>query len=110
MANSDYPGPCPSCTGIDGCSTDVKIAVQNHCKGLEQELDTWKSRMHDTMVAFKNSNSANQVQTRANLNLLQSHIREIDGILGRLEQECPVDLGAVSERDSGCVSPGLLGG
>ncbi len=112
MANLDYPGPCPSCTGNDGCSTEaVRQAVTNHCKGLEQELDVWKNRMSDTMVVLQNSDSANQIQTRANIDLLKSHLREIDGILGRIEQECPVDLkSAVQDRDGACVSPGWLGG
>ncbi len=73
--------------------------------GIEKML-----RMYDTMVAFENSDSTNQVQTRANLNLLQSHLREIDGILGRLEKECPMDLGAAADQEMGCVSPGWLGG
>lgn len=112
MANLDYPGPCPSCSGISGCSMEADtVAVKKHCKGLEQELSTWKTRMYEDMVAFENADPANHTQTRDTLVLLQSHIREIDGILGKLEQECSMDLMDVANaQDTACVSPGWLGG
>ena len=49
MPNMDYPGPCPSCMGIDGCPTDAgkEEAVAHYCKGLEMELNTWKARLYD---------------------------------------------------------------
>ncbi len=126
MANMDYPGPCPSCAAISGCSTDTqrKSAIKDYCTGLEMELNAWKARMYDTMIQFENASPDNQIKAKESMTMLKSLMLEIAGVLEKLELECPADLSG-TETELGAkfssmreyysqalaaFSPGWLGG
>lgn len=89
MPNMDYPGPCPSCTGIDGCPSEAgkQEAVAHYCKGLEMELNTWKARLYDVLVSDKSGDLADQI------NLIKSTVKELDSIAAQMQQTCPASLG-----------------
>ena len=90
MANMDYPGPCPSCMGIDGCPTDAgkQEAVAHYCKGLEMELNTWKARLYDVLA------SDNQTGDLADtMNLIKSTVKELEAISDEMMATCPSSLG-----------------
>lgn len=126
MANMDYPGPCPSCAAISGCSTENqrKNAVKDYCTGLQMELNAWKARLYDTMIQFESASPDDQVQANESMVMLKSLMHEISGILEKLELECPADLTGIeselgakfsSMRDYygkalAAFSPGWLGG
>jgi len=88
MPNMDYPGPCPSCTGIDGCRTDTgkQEAVAHYCKGLEMELNTWKARLYDVLVADTGNDVADTIT------LIKSTVKELDAIATEMQQTCPTSL------------------
>lgn len=88
MPNMDYPGPCPSCMGIDGCPTDTgkAEAVAHYCKGLEMELNTWKARLYDVLASDK---SDDLVDT---MNLIKSTVKELEAIASEMQQTCPSSL------------------
>ncbi|MGE4294021.1 MAG: hypothetical protein AB7E32_17675 [Desulfovibrio sp.] len=94
MANMDYPGPCPSCGGIDGCGSGVskQAAVAHYCKGLEMELNAWKARLYDVLVDVGNLDSRDQEKLADTLNLIKSTVKEIEAVRGQMLELCPVSL------------------
>ncbi len=120
MANMDYPGPCPSCLGIDGCSTEdgKKKAVKNYCKGLEMELNSWKARLYDVLADDKASALKDQII------MMKSIMRELDAVVEQMQEICPVSLGEEEKMITGkledlrvhytkaleVISPGWFGG
>lgn len=88
MPNMDYPGPCPSCTGIDGCPTETgkQEAVAHYCKGLEMELNMWKARLYDVLVADADNMGAQ-------LTMIKSTVRELEAIANEMQGVCPSSLG-----------------
>ncbi|WP_316899081.1 hypothetical protein [Pseudodesulfovibrio indicus] len=94
MPNMDYPGPCPSCMGIDGCPTDAgkAEAVAHYCKGLEMELNSWKARLYDVLASDKSGNVADEII------LIKSLVKEIEVIAKDMEAVCPTSLGAQEKR------------
>lgn len=88
MPNMDYPGPCPSCIGIDGCSTEAakQEAVAHYCKGLEMELNAWKARLYDVLVADNGNLGATVIQ-------LKSTMRELEAVVSQMKDVCPSSLG-----------------
>lgn len=95
MANMDYPGPCPSCGGIDGCSAGVskEEAIAHYCKGLEMELNAWKARLYDVLVEVGTMSAKDQEKLADTLNLIKSTVKEIEGIKGQMLEICPTSLG-----------------
>ncbi|MFH1915363.1 MAG: hypothetical protein ABIK45_13955 [Pseudomonadota bacterium] len=89
MPNMDYPGPCPSCMGIDGCADEAgkQAAVANYCKGLEMEINSWKTRLYDILVAEPTGDMTDTV------NLLKSTMRELEAVAEQMQQTCPTSLG-----------------
>jgi len=89
MANMDYPGPCPSCMGIDGCPTEAgkQEAVAHYCKGLEMELNASKARLYDVLASDQSSSLGDEV------NLIKSTVREIELIVEEMQGTCPSSLG-----------------
>jgi len=88
MPNMDYPGPCPSCMGIDGCPTEAgkQEAVIHYCKGLEMELNTWKSRLYDVLASDKSGDLADEII------LIKSTVKEIEAIAEQMQGTCPSSL------------------
>lgn len=88
MPNMDYPGPCPSCMGIDGCPTEEgkQEAVAHYCKGLEMELNTWKARLYDVLASDKNVDIADT------LILIKSTVKELEAISNEMLQTCPTSM------------------
>jgi len=88
MANMDYPGPCPSCIGIDGCATEEgkQQAVKHYCKGLEMELNSWKARLYDVLTNEKAGELGDTVT------LLKSTMKELEAVASKLEETCPSSL------------------
>ncbi|CCH47520.1 hypothetical protein [Pseudodesulfovibrio piezophilus] len=89
MPNMDYPGPCPSCMGIDGCPTEAgkQEAVAHYCKGLEMELNTWKARLYDILAADQGDDIADTVI------LIKSTVKELEVIANEMQQICPTNMG-----------------
>ena len=89
MPNMDYPGPCPSCMGIDGCPTDAgkAEAVAHYCKGLEMELNTWKARLYDVLASDKGNDIKDTVT------LIKSTVKELEAIVAQMQDACPASLG-----------------
>lgn len=126
MANMDYPGPCPSCGGIDGCSAgkSKEEAVAHYCKGLEMELNSWKARLYDVLAVFGDMNAKDQDKLNDTLILLKSTIKELEAVKGQMMEICPTSLaGKESEIGSKLeklrvnytkalqvISPGWFGG
>ncbi len=94
MANMDYPGPCPSCTGIDGCSTEAakQEAVRHYCKGLEMELNSWKARIYDVLTY---DNPAGLGDT---LTLLKSTMKELESVAAQMQETCPASMSAEEKK------------
>jgi hypothetical protein len=124
MPNMDYPGPCQSCSAIEGCSTDAQreVAVQSYCKGVEMELNIWKARLYDILAdAPKAEDKAGFEDT---LNLIKSTVREIEMLNNQLSSECSLDIAAQEKAVGGklallrskytealsVISPGYFGG
>jgi len=88
MPNMDYPGPCPSCMGIDGCPTETgkQEAVAHYCKGLEMELNNWKARLYDVLVAEPTGDLT------STLSLLKSTMKELEAVASQMTETCPSSL------------------
>ncbi|BCS86909.1 hypothetical protein [Pseudodesulfovibrio sediminis] len=119
MPNMDYPGPCPSCMGIDGCPTDAgkQEAVAHYCKGLEMELNTWKARLYDILASDKGADIADEII------LIKSTVKELDAIASQMIDVCPSleaqekiiggkleDLRVHYTKALGVLAPGWFGG
>lgn len=120
MANMDYPGPCPSCMGVDGCPTEEgkKAAVANYCKGLEMELNAWKARLYDVLAADQAGDLGDT------LVLLKSTMKELEAVADEMKEICPPSLGKQEQfigskleqlragytRALEVISPGWFGG
>jgi hypothetical protein len=89
MPNMDYPGPCPSCMGIDGCPNDAgkEAAVAHYCKGLEMELNSWKARLYDIVAAEQIGD------LRDTIILLKSTMKELEAVAAQMQETCPSSLG-----------------
>lgn len=126
MANMDYPGPCMSCSAIEGCSTEEsrKMSIASYCKGLDMELNAWKAQLYDVLIQAENITSENRADFDDHMNLIKSIIRELETINDKIRDECPLDMGTV-EQEVGTrlgklrtkysdalslFSPGYLGG
>ncbi len=94
MANMDYPGPCPSCLGVEGCSTEEgkKKAVENYCKGLEMELNSWKARLYDVLVEVDSMDTANRASVNDTINLVKSTVKEIEAVKNEMLDVCPINM------------------
>ncbi|MDK2956661.1 MAG: hypothetical protein PWQ57_2157 [Desulfovibrionales bacterium] len=94
MPNMDYPGPCLSCSAIDGCSTDSEKqkAVEHYCKGLEMELNSWKARLFD-VFAHHDRFEGNEDMTEL-LTQIKSTVAEIERLMEQTKKECPANMSA----------------
>lgn len=120
MANMDYPGPCTGCSGIDGCSNESakQEAVDHYCKGLEMELNSWKTRLYD-VLAYDNPAGFGDT-----LNLIKSTIKELENTMEEMRGTCPSSLSDKEKEVAGklenlrthytkameVISPGWFGG
>jgi len=97
MANMDYPGPCPSCGAIDNCATEEqkKFAVSRYCKGLEMEVNAWKARIYDILVAFDGAGGAEKDKLKSSVNQLKATIRDLEAAMVQMENECPSSMSAM---------------
>jgi hypothetical protein len=91
MANMDYPGPCPSCSGIEGCASDAskKDAVNRYCKGLEMELNAWKAQLYDILVATEKLSGDDMSKMESTLNMIKSTVGELEAIKNQMLDTCP---------------------
>lgn len=126
MANMDYPGPCPSCGGIDGCGAGVSAqeATARYCQGLETELNAWKAHLYDVLVQVGELDVTHQEQLDDTLTLIKSTVKELENLRGQMLEVCPSDLAdATSEIENRlqalhvhaskaqqALSPGWFGG
>lgn len=126
MANMDYPGPCLSCSAIEGCSTDAErqAGVDRYCKGLEMELNAWKAQLYDVMVQAEDVDSRQRAEFDDTMVLIKSIMRELEMTSTKMRAECPIEvtemekqistkLGSLREKYTaalGFFSPGYLGG
>lgn len=94
MANMDYPGPCPNCHGVDGCSTEEgkKKAVEHYCKGLEMELNSWKARLYDVLVEVDSMEPSNRDQLSDTINLVKSTVKELEAVKNEMTEICPINM------------------
>lgn len=120
MPNMDYPGPCPSCMGIDGCPSESgkEEAVAHYCKGLEMELNNWKARLYDVLISDKGNDLGDTVIH------LKSTMKELENIAAEMQLTCPSNLGEQEKVIGGkledlrvnytkalqVISPGWFGG
>jgi hypothetical protein len=74
--------------GIDGCPNEAgkEAAVANYCKGLEMELNSWKARLYDVLVAEPTGDLADT------LSLLKSTMKELEAVAAQMQQTCPSSL------------------
>ncbi|MFV0422744.1 hypothetical protein [Oleidesulfovibrio sp.] len=123
MANMDYPGPCQSCSGIEGCATDDQrqAAVDHYCKGLEMELNAWKARLYDVLAVDKDKSTQEFADT---LDHIKSTVREMEMLVETMRNECPMSLTGPEAQMAGMlnslrthyskalsvISPGYFGG
>ncbi len=126
MANIDYPGPCLSCSAIDGCSSqeEKKKAAASYCHGLQMELSVWKSRLYDVLVEVGELESSDQQKVADTLNLIKSTVKEIENIAASITESCPSDMSGTEKSIGGkleslranytkaleVISPGWFGG
>ncbi len=126
MANMDYPGPCPSCSAIDGCASEErrKFVAAKYCEGVEMEVNAWKARLYDVITAFDGADATLRDKLKDSVALLKSTVRELDAAIAQFDRECPASVSEV-ERNIGdklqtvrvhyskaleVVSPGSFGG
>lgn len=121
MANMDYPGPCFNCSAIEGCSTEEqrKESIEHYCKGMEMELNAWKSRLFD--IFAETDKHADMQDT---LNHIKSVMREIEMQMEKMRFECPANISGVESeigkkfedlrthytKALSVISPGWFGG
>lgn len=100
MANMDYPGPCPSCGAIDNCATEEqkKLAVTHYCKGLEMEVNAWKARIYDILVAFDGAGATGQDKLKDSVAQLKATIRDLEAAMLQMENECPTSMSSVEKQ------------
>lgn len=108
MANMDYPGPGPTCSGIKGCSTDIggHKAIANYCGGLNDNLNMWHVSLRDTLSKIDSTDLTNRESLNDTLNLVKSTVREIEFVRDEISNVCTFG----AEHSSEDFSPGLLGG
>ncbi len=111
MPNMDYPGPCPSCSAIEGCSSKASKdkAVASYCLGLEMELGVWKSRLYDVLVAAGDLKTGEMDKVADTLVLIKSTVKELEMIVASMKDSCPGNL-ADTERKIGGKLDELRGG
>ena len=102
MVNMDYPGPCFSCSAIEGCASEEakKIAMKGYCKGVERELNAWKATLYDVMVGFLDIGDNDREKLVDAVAEIKALVREIEAKTTQLEAECPLELAPV-EKDLG---------
>ena len=91
MANMDYPGACPNCSGIDGCTSEVnkKDAVVRYCKGLEMELNAWKAQLYDIVIAADDITGGDKDALAHALTMIKSNVKELEAIKDQMLDTCP---------------------
>ena len=91
MANMDYPGPCPSCSGIEGCTSDAnrQDAVKRYCKGLEMELNAWKAQLYDILVAAEKLSGDDMSKMENTLTMIKSTVGELEAVKNQMLDTCP---------------------
>lgn len=99
MANMDYPGPCLSCSAIDGCASEEmkKNAVKAYCKGLERELSAWKASLYDVVVGFLDMGDTDRAKLADVVAQIKALVRDIEAKSSQLEAECPLDMKATEK-------------
>lgn len=102
MVNMDYPGPCFSCSAIEGCATEEskKLAVKGYCKGIERELNAWKATLYDVMVGFLDLGDNDRGALVDAVTEIKALVREIEAKTAQLEAECPLEMAPI-EKDLG---------
>ncbi len=126
MANMDYPGPCLSCSAVDGCAGEEqkKAAAAHYCKGLELELNAWKARLYDVVVDIGDLDAADKDKVADAMALIKSTVRELDAVAEKIKTECPSDMAGAESEIGGkletlrvnytkaleVISPGWFGG
>lgn len=102
MVNMDYPGPCFSCSAIEGCASEEakKAAMKGYCKGVERELNAWKATLYDVMVGFFDIGDTDREKLVDAVTEIKALVREIEAKTVQLEAECPLELAPV-EKDLG---------
>ncbi len=102
MVNMDYPGPCFSCSAIEGCASEEakKTAMKGYCKGVERELNAWKATLYDVMVGFLDIGDTDREKLVDAVTEIKALVREIETKTVQLEAECPLELAPV-EKDLG---------
>jgi hypothetical protein len=99
MVNMDYPGPCFSCSAIDGCASEEakKLAVKGYCKGVERELNAWKATLYDVMVGFLDQGDKDRGKLVDAVAEIKALVREIEAKTAQLEAECPLEMAPVEK-------------
>lgn len=99
MANMDYPGPCFSCSAIEGCSSEKarKNAAKAYCKGVELELNAWKVTLYDVMVGFLDLGDNDRGKLVDAVTEIKALVREIEAKTDQLEAECPLEMAPVEK-------------
>jgi hypothetical protein len=102
MVNMDYPGPCFSCSAIEGCASEEakKLAMKGYCKGIERELNAWKATLYDVMVGFLDLGDKDREALVDAVAEIKALVREIEAKTAQLEAECPLEMAPV-EKDLG---------
>lgn len=103
MVNMDYPGPCFSCSAIEGCASEEakKLAMKGYCKGIERELNAWKATLYDVMVGFLDlGDKDREKRLWTQWPGLRPWCVKLKPKTAQLEAECPLEMAPV-EKDLG---------
>lgn len=99
MVNMDYPGPCLSCSAVDGCATEEakRMAVKGYCKGVERELNAWKATLYDVVVGFQDLGDKDRDALKDAITEIKALVRDIETKTLELEAECPMEMAPVEK-------------
>ena len=65
--------------------------VQDFCKGMENEMTTWKAKLYDVMRKVDNLGTAEREKVLPNIEDLHMLLEEMSDRVTSLKTECPSD-------------------
>lgn len=117
MVNMDYPGPCFSCSAIEGCASEESkaLATRWYCKGIQGELNAWKATLYDVTMSFMDIRDDEREKLIDAVAEIKALVREIEAKTAQLEAECPMEvtdhhIGVRHEKAMEVIGAGSFGG
>ena len=65
--------------------------VQDYCKGMEMEMNTWKAKLYDVMRKVDSLGTAEKEKVLPNIEDLHMLLEEMADRVEKLKTECPSD-------------------